>query len=77
MVPTFGIFSYIYIVMIVSSQIEIGIIFSLVGILANLRICHLQLEKLEKLIFVSQNWPNDARVGCKAFHNLVELIDYK
>ncbi len=26
---------------------------------------------------MNKNWPNDARVGCKAFHNLVELIDYK
>jgi hypothetical protein len=34
---------YIYILMIVSSQIEIGRFFSFVGILANLRICHLQL----------------------------------
>jgi hypothetical protein len=24
-----------------------------------------------------KNWPNDARVSCKAPHNLVELIDLK
>jgi hypothetical protein len=24
-----------------------------------------------------KNWPNDARVGCKAPSNLVELIDLK
>ncbi len=63
--------------MIVSSQIEIGRIFSFVEIFANLKICHLQLSNLEKLIFVSKNWPNEAWVGSKAFRNLVELIDYK
>ncbi len=77
MFPTFGLLAILYILMIVSFQFEIGRIFSFVGILVNLRICHLQLQNLEKLIFVSKNWPNDARVGCKAFHNLVELIDYK
>jgi len=42
MFPTFGLLT-IYILMIVSSQIEFGRIFSFVKILANLRICCLQL----------------------------------
>jgi hypothetical protein len=40
---------------IVGFQIGMEDIFSLVGILINLRRCHLQLENLEKLIFVSRN----------------------
>ncbi len=48
--------------------------FSLTGILTNLKRCHLQLENLEKLIFVSKNWPCDPRDGCKLPSNLVELI---
>ncbi len=40
---------------IVSSQIEIGHIFFLVGILTNLKRCHLQSKNLEKLNFASQN----------------------
>jgi hypothetical protein len=50
-------------------------IFSLASILTNLRKCHLQLENLEKLNFVSKNWPHDARVGCKSPSNLVEFIE--
>ncbi len=40
---------------IVGSQIEIERIFLLVGILINLKRCHLQLENLNKLIFVNKN----------------------
>lgn len=35
------------------------------------------MKHLEKLIFVNKNQPNDARVGCKALSNLVDLIDSK
>jgi hypothetical protein len=30
---------------------------------------------LEKLIFVTENWLNDARVGCKYPNDLVNFID--
>jgi hypothetical protein len=51
-------------------------IFFLVGILINLRRCHLQSENLEKLnIFVSKNWLNDLIVGCKKTFTLVEFIE--
>jgi hypothetical protein len=40
---------------IVGSQIEIERIFLLVEILINLKRCHLQLENLNKLIFVNKN----------------------
>ncbi len=59
---------------IVRSQIETEIIFSLARILANLRRFKLQLEILEILIFVSKNWPNGPRIGCKSPSNLVEFI---
>jgi hypothetical protein len=32
-------------------------------------------KNLEKLIFVSKNWPNDAKVGCKSLNDLVEFIE--
>ncbi len=35
----------------------------------------MQTENLENLIFVSKNWPNDYKVGCKASSNLVEIIE--
>jgi len=49
---------------IVGSQIKIERIFFLMGILTNLRRCHLQ----------SKNWTSDPRDGCKPLSNLVELI---
>jgi hypothetical protein len=48
---------------IVGSQIETERIFSLAGILTSLRRCHLQLEILDELNFVSKNWANDPRIG--------------
>ncbi len=62
---------------IVGSQIEIKNIFSLTEILTNLKRCHLQLDNLEKWIFMNKNWLDDARMGCKALNNLVMLIDFK
>jgi hypothetical protein len=44
------------------------------GILTNLRRCHVQIENLEKLIFVNKNWPNECRVSCKSPFNLLKLI---
>jgi hypothetical protein len=60
---------------IVGSQIETKRIFSLVGILTNLRRCHLQLENYEKLIFVSKKWPNDTRANNKSPGDLVKFIE--
>jgi hypothetical protein len=47
---------------IVKSQIEIERIFSLEGIITNLRRCHLQIKNLKQLIFVSKNCSNDPRI---------------
>jgi hypothetical protein len=59
---------------IVSSQIETKHIFSLAEILTSFKRCWLQSENLDKLFFVSQNWPNDPRVGCNMPSTLVEFI---
>ncbi len=60
---------------IVGSQIEIEMIFYLTEILTNLKKCCLQIENLEKLIFVSKNWPNDLRIGCKSPSNVLEFLE--
>jgi hypothetical protein len=33
------------------------------------------LDNLHKLIFINKNWPNDPRIHCKPFSNLVKLIE--
>ncbi len=60
---------------IVGLQLQIEGIFSLAGLFTNIKRCRLQTKNLEKLIFVSKNWPNDLRVGCKSPFNLVEFIE--
>jgi len=59
----------------VRSLIEIARIFSLVGTLTNLKRCTLQIDNLDKLIFLNKNWPNDPRVGSYLPCNLIELIE--
>ncbi len=59
----------------VGSQIKIEKTFVLISIFTNLRRCRLQSKNLEKLNFVSKNWFNDARVGCKSPSDLVEFIE--
>lgn len=49
-------------------------IFSLAVILTNFGKCCLQPENLEKLIFVSKNWLNNPKVGCKEASSFVEFI---
>jgi len=50
-------------------------IFSLVGILINLRRHCLQTKNLEKLIFVNKNWPNDPKIGCKSPSKLLKFFE--
>ncbi len=59
---------------IIGSQIETERIFSLVGILINLRRCCLPTKNFKKLIFVNKNWPNDLRIGCKSPSNLLKFL---
>jgi hypothetical protein len=55
---------------IIESQIEMNNVFSLIIILTSLRRC-LQSKKLDKMIFVNKNWPNDPNIGCKSRYSLV------
>jgi hypothetical protein len=57
------------------SQIETERILSLARIFTNLKKCHLQIENLEKLIFVQKIWPNDSRIRCKFPSNLLEFLE--
>jgi hypothetical protein len=60
---------------IVGSHIETKKIFSLIGILTNLRRFCLRTKNLEKLIFVNKNWPNDSRIGYKSSSNFLEFLE--
>jgi len=60
---------------IVRSQIETKRIFSLARILTSLKRCCLQLENLDKLIFVNKIWPNDPKIGCKSPSSLADSIE--
>jgi hypothetical protein len=60
---------------IVKSQIEIENFFSLMGTLTNAKRHHLQLNNLEKMIFMNKNWPSDLRIDWKSLCNLVEVIE--
>jgi len=57
---------------IMGSKIKTKKIFLLVGIL---RRFFLQLNNLDKLIFVNENWPNDLKVGYSSLFNLIKLIE--
>ncbi len=41
----------------------------------NLKRCRLHIDNLNKLIFISKNWPNDPRLSCSLPFNLIELIE--
>jgi hypothetical protein len=60
---------------IVGFQIEIERIFSSIGILTSLKRCCLQSKKLDNLIFVNKNWPDDPRIDCKSTFSLVDYIE--
>jgi hypothetical protein len=60
---------------IVGFQIEIKRIFSLVRILTSFNRCRLQLENLDKLIFVSKTWPNNFKIGDKSPSSLAYFIE--
>ncbi len=48
----------------------------MVEIFNNMKKCYLQSDNLAILIFMNKNNPTDAKMGCKAPGNLVELIDF-
>ncbi len=65
------------ILQILASFIEIEIIFSIVGILTTLRNCWLQIDNLDKLIFVHENWPSNPHVGCLKPFDLAVICEVK
>jgi hypothetical protein len=55
------------------SGFECGIcilLFSVAGILTNLRRSRLGLENLNNLIMIYKNWPSDARTDCILYEHL-------
>jgi hypothetical protein len=60
---------------VVGFQIETKHIFPLVVILTNLHQCKLQIDKLERLIFVNKKWPNNLRLGCNNPKDLEEVVE--
>jgi hypothetical protein len=56
--PTIALLAW-HIFNIPTSQIETKYIFSIAGILMALQRCCLQIEILDKLIFINKNWPFD------------------
>ncbi len=46
------------------SQIEIEILFNIVGMLTSLWHCKLGVKNLNKLVMIMKNWSTDARVNC-------------
>jgi hypothetical protein len=57
---------------ILGSQIETERIFSVAGVLTNLRCTKLGIDNLESLVMIYTNWPNDSRVGCTLYKHLVD-----
>jgi hypothetical protein len=47
----------------------------LVGILTNFRRCRLQIQNVEKLIFVNKYWFNDLWIECKSSSNLLKFLE--
>ncbi len=47
----------------------------MVRIFTNLKRCRLQLYNLDKIIFVTENWISDPRVGCNSPPSLTKLIE--
>ncbi len=62
---------------ILSSQIEIKWVFSLVGVLITLRCSHLQLENMDRIIIVVKNWFDDLCVNCKPHLNFKQYLKTK
>jgi len=37
--------------------------------------CHSTTASLDKLMFVSKNWPKDSKIGCKSLSSLTDFIE--
>jgi hypothetical protein len=60
-----------------ASQVETEKIVSIFGILTTLRRCRLQIDNLDKLIFVNKNWSSDLHVGCLKLFDLATICEVK
>jgi hypothetical protein len=49
--------------------------FSLVGIFTNSWHYRLQINNLNKLIFLNKNWPNDPKFGCHALEDMGKVTE--
>ncbi len=58
------------------SQIKIEWIFSVVGIITNLKQSKLGIENLNWLIFIIKNWPNGAYVECDGPSKLNIMVKF-
>jgi hypothetical protein len=58
-----------------ASQIQIERIFSIVGIMIPFFRFQLQIENLDKLIFINKNWPHDPCVGCTKFFDFAFVCE--
>jgi hypothetical protein len=61
---------------IMGSQIEIKQIFSVVGVITNLRRSCLEIENLDRLIFVIKHWLEDTRVGCDGASKPMSMTNF-
>ncbi len=59
---------------IVRSQIEIEKMFSLIGVLTTLKSCRLQVQNLDQIITIINNWPDDPCQNCTPNANLKNYL---
>jgi hypothetical protein len=55
------------------SQIETERIFSVVGILSNLRRSKIGIDNLDILVMIYKNWPHDCRMGTSMYEHLADF----
>ncbi len=48
--------------------------FSLINVLTTLKHCHLQVQNLDQIIIIINNWPNDPRQNCTPNGNLKDYL---
>ena len=59
------------------SQIESERIFSVAGILSNIRHSTLNMDNLNSLVMIYKNWPTDARTNVVLYEHLIDFYDSK
>jgi hypothetical protein len=59
---------------ILGFQIEIEKMFNLIGVLRTLEPSYLQVQNLDKIITIINNWPNDPHQNCTPYANLKDYL---